>query len=153
MKKVAFFVALFLCSSIAWADSEIKIPAPKDQQARYDKVWDAAIDTLFEEGFPIAFMSKTDGYMVTDRQETKTIVSFGGGSVDAVRFRVTMRFVRAGDSINIKILAEKETVFWLSGGMERSPFYFWEIKGPDSLVEKKLMDRISFKLKSVEGTE
>ena len=155
MKAAVIFLALFLSSTMAWADSEIKIPTSKYQQAMYDRVWDAAIDTLFELGLPIAFMSKPDGYMVTDREWDKTKINLPRYSPD--RVRVTMRFIRTNDSINVKISSAEEGKevlnIWTSFSKDRQPFPYWEVEGPSPHLEKAIVDRISSKLKPVEETK
>ena len=151
MKKTAIFLALFFCSSIAWADSEIKIPAPKDQQAMYDMAWDAAIDTLFELGLPIVFMSRPDGYMVTDRGMLEEGLDLGSYSSSSVR--VTMRFVRTNDSINVKVSSRVETMSSKTSEILKTTFYLLDIEGPLTQLEKAIGDMISSRLKPVEGTK
>lgn len=162
MRMIVTFLALFLSSTMVWADSEIKIPASKDPQAMYDRVWDAAIDTLFELGLPIAFMSRPDGYMVTDREwdNTKRELANIKGSLRFFpdRVRVTMRFTMTDDSVNVKISSaqDQQAEAYTTKAYRKeasSPFYYWEVKGPFLELERGIVDRISSRFKPIEGTK
>lgn len=142
----AFAVSLFLLFSFHASGfaEELRVSV-KDPQADYERVWSAAIDTLYEMGFPISFMSKGDGYLVTEKKEIRVVS--GSKSVRGDRVRMTLRFAKADDTIVVKISSNAEHMSWSSTKeLNFPPFYLWETAGSDAKLEKLVKEGISSRL-------
>ena len=77
------------------------------KEEAFDRVWNAAMDTLDELGFVIAFASKEDGYISTDRKE-EVLQEEDYRRATAFRIKAGIRLNRKGDILEVKVVLHKQ---------------------------------------------
>lgn len=88
-----FFLPTFMgCGFLFMTGPNYPSGMPRYFQADYNRVWNAVLDALDEEGYVIAQMSKADGYVTTDRMES-----------GYNRTKLSVRLVRENDTVKVTI--------------------------------------------------
>lgn len=102
----------------------------------YDRVWDAALDTLDEHGFVIKHMRKKDGYITTEMR--KQDVYF--------RIKISVRLARVDDAVRVTVNDYSESA-QVYDEVNHRPLRFWQGNAPSGEYRREIIIGIEEKLK------
>lgn len=132
---VKYLLVVLVIASLPGCTLAVKRPGhipnePRTYQAQYDRVWDAALDTVDEMGFVVAVMNKDDGYISTEMKE----------SVDS-RKKVSLRLTRLSeDSVRVSVKSYKENL------VTDVDFQYWTEVESEGFLEDEIKRNIASKL-------
>jgi hypothetical protein len=130
-----FFLLLTGCTYLVGTSRQPIPIEPRIYVAEYGKVWNSALDVLDEEGYVIAQMDKSNGYIATERKEG-----------ERYRDKVSLRILDKGEEVTVIVnyyFEEKTTYTHLSTG---ATSYSWWETGSDGYFEKGIQNEIAEKL-------
>lgn len=99
----------------------------------YDTVWNAAVDTLDENGFVIVQSDRTRGYISTDKRER-----------NERRIKVSIKIFAEESAILVKIKATGETLSKPDKPDKGWPY--WVKAADDEILALEILDKIASKL-------
>jgi hypothetical protein len=134
IRKLLLIAVLLLFTGCYLPEYHKPVNPPKVFYADYGRVWDAAVDTLDEMGFVIVQMRKSNGYISTDKRER-----------DNRRVKVSLRFLKDGEGIYVKI-TESTTELLVGDDKNKYSKRRWISVGTSGLARKEIRRRMYWKL-------
>ena len=147
MKNLSLLLVMLFLFVGCVPQSTIIPNTPQNYQAEYNKVWNAAVDSIDELGFTAAQLNKEEGYITTSKEETTQVYGQMTGPellllmIPKERVKITIRLTKEGESIRVNVVSFIERFNSQSILPNK-----WSQVESNGTLEKEIQEKIKAKL-------